>query len=175
MAIPAQKRDEFIKAGLPPGVLDALEAKNAAESQEAKETGLATKEGEATPTPPAVESSPPPAAVPTGVTDEAVANAISAVAQPIMAQMQQLAQAVLGLQDTVKELSKTDEAKIAEKAASTPRASIEALVAEKLGGGLFSKDTQIDGRSALAKQGPKQAKEESKIFFMDWMQPGGEQ
>jgi len=63
-----------------------------------------------------------------------------------------LANAVKGVQEQIESLSRTDEAKIAEKAADTPAASLRDMVDRAIG----SKDTRVDGRSTYAKDGPQQ-------------------
>lgn len=158
MAIPKAKRDEFIENGLPANILDTLEQQTAAASKEAETIGLERKETE----PAQVETSQPvtaavtpaPAPVPAEekpveaetITREEVAQAIGAVVKPLMEEVKELAA-------LVKELTKTDEVKIAEKAAMTPAASLESLIVENL----FGKSTLVDGRSSLAKSKPVEA------------------
>jgi hypothetical protein len=51
-------------------------------------------------------------------------------------------------------LTESDESKIAKAAAATPRASLQELIANNIIG---SPAAVVDGRTALAKAGPKQA------------------
>lgn len=64
-----------------------------------------------------------------------------------------LANAVKGIQEEIQALSRTDEEKIAEKAADTPAASLREIVGRAIG----DPSTRVDGRKTYAKDGPKQA------------------
>jgi hypothetical protein len=61
-----------------------------------------------------------------------------------------LAEHVKAVSDDVEALKRDDATKIAEKAAATPAASLFSLVQSAIG----AKETQVDGRSSLAKSGP---------------------
>lgn len=61
-------------------------------------------------------------------------------------------EAMVTLAEAVKELIKSDEQKIAEKAAATPKASIADMIGSVIG----LKETRIDGRTKLAKEGPEE-------------------
>jgi hypothetical protein len=165
MAIPAHKRDEFVKAFGTDKVAEieqALEGKAA----QAKEAGIEQKEqGEQAVTPeviPAPETQQPQPAI----TLEALAQAIAGAIKPVVEE-------VKALQAEVKELKRTDAEKIAEKAAATPAASLEAMILEQVGGGLFGKATQVDGRTSLAQSKPKEAatKKGTGLFFDSWIGP----
>ena len=60
--------------------------------------------------------------------------------------------AMVTLAKAVKELTKSDEQKIAEKAAATPKASIADMIGSVIG----LSETRIDGRTKLAKDGPEE-------------------
>jgi hypothetical protein len=164
MAIPAHKRDEFVKAFGTDKVAEieqALEGKAA----QAKEAGIEQKEQaeaatpEAAPTPETQQPQP-------AITLEALAQAIAGAIKPVVEE-------VKALQAEVKELKRTDAEKIAEKTAATPAASLEAMIMEQVGGGLFGKATQVDGRTSLAQSKPKEAatKKGTGLFFDSWIGP----
>jgi len=170
MAIPNQKRNEFIENGLSASILDQLEQQAVTASKEADMNGLERKEAAAPapvvePAQPApaqpVEPAKPETEAPTErpVTREEVATAIGAVVKPLVEEMKELAA-------LVKELAKTDQDKIAEKAAMTPAASLEALVVESI----FGKATAVDGRSSLAKSKPVENKVPEEWFIKQFVQ-----
>lgn len=169
MAIPAHKRDELLKAGLAQEVLDALEAKNAAEAKEVKDAGLQTKDAQqpATEQPAATQPAATPEPAPATdapeqpLTADAIAGAIVAAFKPINERLE-------ALEGQVKELSRSEEEKIKERAAAIPPASLEALVTQSL----FSKENQVSGNSKLVKSGPKETPantSEGQPFFMGWI------
>jgi hypothetical protein len=65
-----------------------------------------------------------------------------------------LAQGLKAITDTLVQLKKTDEEKIAETVATTPKASLKAMVQETVIG---KAETKVDGRRALGKKGPEEA------------------
>lgn len=165
MAIPKAKRDEFVENGLPASILDQLEQQTAANSKEADTIGLERKEVAPVNTEQEPDK-PVEAAVPVAVqateqplTREEVAATIGAVVKPLIEEMKEIA-------NLVKELTKTDEAKIAEKAVMTPAASLEALVVESI----FGKATAVDGRSSLAKSKPVESPIPEEWFIKKFVQ-----
>lgn len=85
-----------------------------------------------------------------------------------------IAERINAQETRLKELERSDEEKIVDKAANTPKASVNALMEQRVDA-LFSKETQVDGRTSIAKSGPKQAPaEQSGLFFEDWLQPAEE-
>lgn len=159
MAIPQKKKDEFIKQGLAAPVLDELEATNEVTDKETSEEGLEKKEGEQ----PETQETTTQEVNPEAVTQEAVAGAIASVVKPLIDQVAQLS-------EQVKELSKDDATKIAEKAASTPTASLEALTWDSI----FGKETKVDGRSTLVKSKPVEAEAtpDDDWFIRPWVTGG---
>ena len=158
MAIPAHKRDEFIKAfGLEK--VEAMEKALEGRAKEAQEAGIEQK-----------EQAEAQATTPTEKTPEQVALTAQQVADAIIMAVTPLAEAIKAVTDEVKELKRSDAAKVAEKAAGTPAASLESLLSGQLTG-LFSKETEVDGRSSLAKSKPKQApaQGEGGLFFQSWL------
>ena len=158
--LPAHKLEEFKKA-FGTARVEEIEATISGKAKEATEAGIEQKEqGEGAPQP-----------------EPITANALAtAIASGIKEAVGPLAQQVANLEAQVKELQRSDEDKITDKAAGLPQASLEALVAEKLGGGLFSKENQVDGRSSLVKSGPKETpvnSQENGLFFFPWLQVGG--
>ena len=166
MGIPAHKRDEFEKA-FGAGKAELIEEALDGRAQKAQEEKREQKEAE-TPTPEPAQPEPTPQ--PPVVDNQALAQAI---ASAVMAAQAPMAEAIKALQDQVKELQKSDAQKVAEKAANTPPASLEALVLDLVGGGLFSKETEIDGRSQLARSKPKEAPAKNSqgtgLFFDSWL------
>jgi hypothetical protein len=65
--------------------------------------------------------------------------------------MQALTESMTALATEVKELKRTDSDRIAEKAADTPPASLQALIAQRIVG---NEAARVDGRSTLAKDKP---------------------
>lgn len=167
MALPAHKRPEFVAAFGEERVAE-MEKTLEAKAGQAKEAGIEQKEQgeqaaapEATPTPEA-QQQPQQAAVDPQALAQAITTAVTTLLAPVVEEIK-------SLQAEVKELKKTDAEKVAEKAAATPAASLEALVLESI----FSKATQVDGRESLAKSKPKetQAKKPGGLFFDSWVGP----
>lgn len=157
--IPEHKLPKFIQAVGQERVNEiqkALEGR----AKEAQEAGIEQKEQTDTPAP-----------TPTEKTPEQVALTPQQVADAIIMAVKPLADAVQALAGEVKELKRSDAEKVAEKAAGTPAASLESLLSGQLTG-LFSKETEVDGRSSLAKSKPKQApaQGEGGLFFQSWLQ-----
>ena len=160
MAIPQQKKDELVEQGLTAETLDKLEERNADTSKETDEAGLKKKEDEQTP----AETQPEPveAQDEAPLTRQEVAEAITETTKPLMESIQALA-------NQVKELTEV-------QAGQIPQASLTAMVKENL----FGKETQVDGRSSLAKQKPTMPKQEDEPdanegFFpeqLGWLKPG---
>jgi hypothetical protein len=80
------------------------------------------------------------------ISAEEIAKAIGDVINPLVDR-------VIQIEQTVKALSKSDEEKAVAAASLTPAASLEELVKQSVIGRF---ETQIDGRSSLAKDGPKE-------------------
>ncbi len=156
-----EKKDYLRSMGLTDDKIAQLEADLEGKAKQADGAGLESKEAEvqpaATTEPLAAESVTPP-----GVSADEIAQAIAAAVKPILEQLQAMG-------ETIKELKRTDEAKIAEKAAGTPAASLRDLVVRAIG----QPETRIDGRSALAKDAPKEAPVETPTItgvpFLDSM------
>lgn len=173
MAIPKDKRKDLISWGIPEDVLDKLETQNAAQAKEASESGIQSKEAQAAPSPetpatdvPPVTSAPAPVQKDVApVTPQAnaptaqeIAEAVSGVLNERLTAINQkfeaLEAALAKTQEQVKSLSETDEAKIVKATAATPIASLSAMISRSVIG---NSETAVDGRSTLAKSGPKEA------------------
>lgn len=141
-----EKRDYLSKAGLDEATISQIEQQLDEKAKAAKGAGLESKEQ-------AAET-----AVTEQTTDYAtrqeVADVFAGALKPLTDTLNALQSALTGLQAEVKALKQSDEDKVAAKAAATPRASLQDLVAQSLIG---NPAAQIDGRSSLAKAGPKQA------------------
>lgn len=161
MAIPERKREEFVKAfGLEK--VEAMEKALEGRAKEAQEAGIEQKDQTDTPAQ---------ATTPAEKTPEQQALTPQQIADAIIMAVTPLAEAIKAITDEVKELRRSDAAKVAEKAAGTPAASLESLLSGQLIG-LFSKETEVDGRSSLAKSKPKQAPAQGAggLFFQSWLQ-----
>lgn len=151
--LPAHKRPEFLEAFGEEGVKQ-IEDTIAQRASEAKEEGREQKE---------VTQEPEVKAL----SQEDLVKALSPVAKAFQSVLKKLSD----FDTRLKELEKTDGEKIAQKAANTPAASLEAQVES-----LFSKDFQVDGRTSLAKQGPTQAPTQPQgVFFEQWLGGGNVQ
>lgn len=178
MSLPDIKKQFLEEVGLTPDEIEDLEGSVKAKSEEAE--GLEYKEDA---TAPATEEATAPEEEPVTTTadeeeeatapaptSEEIVKALAAFAKPIVEKLN-------ALEAEVKELRTSDREKIAKKAAATPRSSLEALAADTVAG-LFSKENQVDGRSALAKSGPKEAPDSdagAAFFFEKWMTPSLEE
>ena len=136
-----EKRDYLSKAGLDEATISQIEAQLSEKSKAAKDAGIEAKET-ATEQPVTEQ----PAVV--YATQQEVASAFSETMK-ILGNIQT---ALNSVQAEVKSLKASDEQKVAEKAAGTPRASLADLIAQS-----FGEEARIDGRSTLGKAGPKQA------------------
>lgn len=184
MSIPTEKRQALIEQwGLTEEQLSALEAANAETAQAAKDAGLESKEAavvEGKEVSDAKEQGPTEAETPEApvevLTRQEVADAIVTVTTP-------LAEAVVGLQAQLAELTKeistlkeSDAEKIAAKAADTPAASLLDLIRNRAIG---SEDARVDGRTTLVQSKPKETEPETKkatgIPFLDGMLGGNSQ
>lgn len=160
MAIPDEKRQALVQEwGLSDNLLSLIEQGNEAQAEEAKEQGLESKEAEPVEPEPAEEEvkeeaapeaeEDAPAVDP--LTREEVAEALNAVATPIVQALEGLSARLDALTKDLAALKETDEAKIAEKAELTPAASLMDLINLRAVG---SDAARIDGRTSLAKSAP---------------------
>jgi hypothetical protein len=113
-----------------------------------------------------------------------VAEALAFVVETMTKQNQALQEQIAGLSERIDniedgegDLQKSTEEQIAELAAGTPEASLTALLTSKLANVdsvIGNPVTRVDGRSALAKEGPEETdpesvqEGESGLFFKDW-------
>ena len=148
--IPEEKKEFLKAAGLSDEELSKIEG-TVKEKAEAAE-GLEFKEADDEPKPEVIDPAD-------------IVKAVQVMLQP-------LAEKLSSLEIQVKELSKSDIAKVKEAIADTPKSSLEALAAESVKS-LFGSETQVDGRKQLAKSGPKETVKQAEpgLFFQSWMQP----
>lgn len=139
--------EHFKKLGKTDEEIAAFAGSLAKQGQAARDAGLESKEAD----PPAE------AAAPVYVTADEVAAAVADSLKPIMEALGALTTVQTAMVDDVKALKEADEAKIAKAAASAPRASLQELIAQSIIG---NPAAVVDGRTALAKAGPKQAEAE---------------
>lgn len=151
MALRDEQKEHLRKAGLTDERITELEAELGTMGKAAQNAGIESKEAETKPETPAAEPQETP---PAYVTAQEVADAIATVNTPVMEALQAI-QAQMGVMVAeVKSLKESDEAKIVTKSDATPRASLQELIAQSIIG---NKDALVDGRTMLAKAGPKQA------------------
>lgn len=174
MAIPEAKKKALVDQwGLPAETLDALERINSDTAKEAENKGLERKEetpAEET-TPPAEEpktevpeekkeeapTEPAPenkeAVLDSPPTRQEIADAFAAILVPLVDQVKSLSEKVGDLQAKFDAKDKTAEQLATEKIKETPLASLAALMTQRVIG---NPETQIDGRTELAKSHPKE-------------------
>lgn len=194
MAIPEHKLQELRERwGADPELLDEIQRMNEADAAKAKAAGIESKEvgsveEETKPETEAVEET---AAVEeesqepekeqeaepaedanveankaTGgsPTRDEIAEAVVKAIAPIVEQNRELANEVAQLRKEVTHLKESDEEKIEKAISETSPASIGALIATRLSA-INSKETEVDGRTSLAKSKPKEAEQETPYHF----------
>lgn len=167
--IPEEKKAYFRSVGMAEDTIEALEADMGAKAKEAE--GLEFKEAEVE-----VEAVLSPEEIAEAevvdLTEEAPAYATrEEVAEAIVETVQPIAEAVTAIAEGMKELRKSDEAKIAEVSADIPAASIGAIIAKQWSV-IGTDKAKVDGRTSEAKDGPDETdpiKERTGIGFIDTM------
>lgn len=144
----SQMREHFKRLGKTDEEITALEGGLANKGQAARAAGIESKE-----TTLDAEAATETPAPPNYVTAEEVAGVLTSMLQPLTVAVQTLTEALTTQQAEIKALRETDETKIAKAAAATPRASLQELMAMSIFG---ASGAQVDGRTTLAKAGPKQ-------------------
>lgn len=160
MAFTPEKRQYLEQAGLSGEAIAELESNLAAKKEAANDAGLESKEQ--TPADKNVETpeTATPEAQPAYVTAQEVAEAVAQMIAPFTEALNGVTSQLAAMQAEVKALKEADADKVAKAAAATPRASLQSLIAQSFAG---MQAAQIDGRTTLAKAGPKQAPSESQI------------
>ena len=175
MGLPDDKR-EWLKGKIGEDEVEALEAALADKAKKAEGMEYKASETEEAETPEAqddkdtveaagVEGEPlgepeepeeqgDPEPEPQYATVEAVGQAVGEVVGELKGQIEALATQMGELAGTVKELQKSEDERIAEKAELTPAASLAEIIRNSVIG---KSDTKVDGRTTLGKAGPKQA------------------
>ena len=97
-------------------------------------------------------------------TRDEIAEAVVDAVTPIIEENQKLANEVAQLRKEVSHLKESDDEKIEKAISDTPPASIGALIASRLSV-VNSKETEIDGRTSLAKSRPKENKSDTPSHF----------
>ena len=163
MAIPVEKRDELVKFGIKPELLDALEAQNSKQATEAdlaeverkdeavEEVAEPVEAEEVAESQPEVEVEVP----------DAVDEVVVEQPQAIVSALQEAIKAIVsvnerleGVESELKELKRSDAEKVAQKASSTSLASMSELLSNTVIG---NSEARIDGRTSLGKSAPKEA------------------
>lgn len=155
MALPAQKKQYLKQAGLSDDRIAEIENGLAHRAKEAHDAGLEFKETAApaeTPQeePVAVKEDTTPA-VEAPVTRQEVADAMTQIVTVFTEQMATLTESLTALTAEVKEMKRTDADRIAEKAADTPPASLQALIAQRIVG---NPAARVNKGAVLAKDKP---------------------
>jgi hypothetical protein len=157
--LPAHKRQEFVEAFGEDKVAQ-IEEELANRKQQADESKTESKEVSVSETVAAtVELSASPDLI----------EAIKSLTQVVTA----IKEKVIELDTEVKELSKTDSQKVAEKATSLPEASLTAFVKSSL----FGESNKVTEKGDGPSENAQVADGSSGLFFeeLGWMQPGGSQ
>ena len=81
-----------------------------------------------------------------------MAEALGAYLKPVIDQLEGLSSQMEALGKEVKELKVADEEKIAKAVEETPAASLTQMIGSVIG----REETYVDGRTKLAKEGPKE-------------------
>ncbi len=149
MAFTPEKRQYLVQAGLSEDAIKELEGNLAQKAQAAASAGLERKDTTEAP-PPVTPPAEVPVEQPEYATRQEVAAAVADALKPLV-------DAIALMAGEVKSLKESDEAKIAKAAAATPRASLQELIAANIVG---NPAAVVDGRTALAKAGPKQTASE---------------
>jgi len=170
MAIPQDKKEFLLAAGLSEDRITAIEAELEGKAKSAADAGLEFKQAEPTAetvvTQPPVdqkdetqtdvvpEPAPPAPAPVAALTAEDIATAVRDVLKPIEERLTNLE----SLKEQIGALNKTQDERVAEQLAATPAASLTDLLRGAMGyeRAIGNKEARIDGRSALAKSGPEE-------------------
>lgn len=151
--IPQHKKEELVEQWkLDPTKLAALEALNTRTAAQAKEAQVEHKEKTDSAEPaetPVPEAEAAPDATQAVLSE--IAEAIKEVLAPLQTALTEQAAQISALQTQVKELTRTDEEKIADKAAGVPQASLSSMLVQRIIG---NDATRVDGRTSFAKQKP---------------------
>jgi GNAT superfamily N-acetyltransferase len=172
MGIPQQKKDYLRKVGLDDEAISKIEADLDAKAGTAKDAGLEFKEEQKPPVEPEAkkeepkaEPEPEPEPTPAFVTRDEMTSAIAEAQKPLL-------EAVTTLTGAMTKMLKSEEQRIAEKAADTPALSIASLImGQKSAIGKDATRLTVD-QMALAKDKPSETKDvevRTGIPFIDAM------
>lgn len=194
MALPKSKRP-FLEAVMGKSAVDDLEAQFEDKAKELEAEGIEYKEGSDTAEPEpqdtesaevkaeveeAVESAeagvepepepapePEPTPEPSYVTHEELEQVFGSYIKPLVDGMTGLREQMAAYGKELKELQRSDEEKVREVIKETPAASLTARIGSVIG----APETQVDGRSSLAKSGPNEqsAHAESGPTLVPWL------
>lgn len=196
MTIPAEKRQELLKRGLPEETLTALEERNKRKAETASAEGIKSKEAEEETQPvpeetvqPATEVAETEVPTETPVNDkdvetsefptrqevaEAVANVIAPHLDEFAKQIADINKQMQEMHEQLAEVQSSDEKRIKELIAMTPRDSLASLMAARFTErASSSKQTRVGDNDRLLEKKPREEKEEDKprvgISFIDKM------
>lgn len=200
MSIPSKKRENILAWGIPQELLDKVEQFNEKQALDAMDLGVQSKDVETVDTEDVVEvldgedaaaEAPVAEEVVKTIEEEDAPAEGEAVDSELLEVLKSTAETVVGIAERVKQvedstnerlaklenllgsLARTDEVKVAEKAALTPYASITELLSKSVIG---NEDARIDGRTRLANDGPEEAAYDEPITgigFVDQLIKGG--
>jgi len=151
--IPEHKKAYLKAVGLTEEKIMEIEEVSRQKALRAEADGLEFKETE------------PEAAAPVEATPAQEYPTRQEVAEALEGMVHSFEEAIAGLTKEINSLKESEEARIAEKAANIPRASLAELISQRVIG---SKEAQVDGRSELAKNGPEETKAGRGLFFDQW-------
>jgi len=161
MAIPKEKK-KFLSEVIGESRTEALEEElgtlaKEAEGMEYKETSEAEEEAkdtEETQEAAAEEAAPegdPPVDEPVYVTQEEIVEEVGGMFREFGERLDAMQEALDGFGKSLKELERSEEERIAEKAEATPAASLGSMLRERVVG---APEAQVDGRTKAGKAGP---------------------
>lgn len=177
MAIPEAKKKALVDQwGMSAETLAQLETINAKTAEEAENKGLERKEEapveevktEEPVAPPVEEVKEETPLLDQPPTRQEIADAVAAILVPLVDEVKALRGEMNVMKETLAAKEKTSEDAVVEKIKETPLASLAALMTQRVIG---NSDTQIDGRSELAKSHPKETSQKTPtgIPFLDNM------
>ena len=124
------------------------------EAEEADETKAEEEESEESEEKEEAETEAKPESDAVFVTADEAAEAIADVLNPVLEQFSNISERLESVEETVKELQKSDEEKIAEKAEEVPAASLQDLIFRRVIG---KEEARVKGNTQLGKAKPKEA------------------
>lgn len=162
--IPSEKKERLAKEwGLSEAQISALEAMNAGDAEKAIEAGIERKENEVETAPAAAPGTAEPVAPIADVVEPSNASALTVeqVQETLRSTLTEALQPYVDklnkLEADLKEIKTAEDARVVKAAAGTPLASLAALLGQTVQSAVGNPDTQVDGRTTLAKSKPAES------------------